>query len=98
MRAAWQRFDRDLARYIGYDVVDRNGNKIGTLECLWQDHTGEPAFVGVRTGWFMGKTHVVPAESVEPPVKVLAVESVRLPAPDLVSVAEPAMEPAPVIE
>jgi len=56
---------RDLSRYVGYDVVDRNGNNIGTLDCIWADHTGEPAFVGVRTGWFMGKTHVVPAESVE---------------------------------
>jgi uncharacterized protein (TIGR02271 family) len=65
VRAAWQRFDRDLERYIGYDVVDRNANNIGTLECLWADHRGEPAFVGVRTGWFLGKTHVVPAQSVE---------------------------------
>ena len=65
IRAAWQRFDRDLERYLGYDVVDRNGNEIGTLECLWADHEGQPAFVGVRTGWFLGKTHVVPAESVE---------------------------------
>jgi len=65
VRAAWHRFDRDLSGYVGYDVVDRNGNNIGTLDCLWTDHTGEPAFVGVRTGWFLGKTHVVPAQSVE---------------------------------
>jgi uncharacterized protein (TIGR02271 family) len=65
VRAAWHRFDRDLSQYLGYDVVDRNGNNIGTLECLWADHTGEPAFVGVRTGWLLGKTHVVPASSVE---------------------------------
>ena len=65
VRAAWERFDRDLERYIGYDVVDRDGNNIGTLECLWADHRGDPAFVGVRTGWFLGKTHVVPAQSVE---------------------------------
>jgi uncharacterized protein (TIGR02271 family) len=63
-RAAWSRFDRDLSQYIGYDVVDRNDSKIGTLECLWSDHTGEPAFVGVRTGWLFGKNHVVPAHSV----------------------------------
>jgi len=55
----------ELERYIGYDVVDRSGNKIGTLDCLWADTSGQPAFVGVRTGWFLGKTHVVPAESVE---------------------------------
>lgn len=58
-------YNRNLEQYIGYDVVDRNDNKIGTLDCLWSDHTGEPAFVGVRTGWLFGKTHVVPAQSVE---------------------------------
>jgi uncharacterized protein (TIGR02271 family) len=63
--AAWNRFDRHLEQYIGYDVVDRNGNHIGTLDCLWSDHTGQPAFVGVLTGWFLGKTHVVPAQSVD---------------------------------
>ncbi|HYG23811.1 MAG TPA: PRC and DUF2382 domain-containing protein [Verrucomicrobiae bacterium] len=63
-RAAWSRFDRDLSKYIGYDVVDQNNDKIGTLECLWSDHQGEPAFIGVRTGWFFGKNHVVPAQQV----------------------------------
>ena len=79
-RAAWHRFHNrgdtgrstqrgayttDLEQYVGYEVVDRSGNKIGTLECLWADPNGQPAFVGVRTGWFLGKTHVVPAASVE---------------------------------
>src|SRR5256714_1732495 len=56
---------QNLSRYIGHDVVDRNGNNVGTLECLWSDHTGQPAFLGVKTGWFMGKTHVVPAQRAE---------------------------------
>ncbi|HWQ93686.1 MAG TPA: PRC and DUF2382 domain-containing protein [Clostridia bacterium] len=56
---------RNIERYIDYVVVDYNDNKIGTLECLWSDHLGEPAYVGVRTGWLFGKTHVVPAESVD---------------------------------
>jgi uncharacterized protein (TIGR02271 family) len=64
-RAAWNRFDRRLERYLDYDVVDRDDTKIGTLQCLWSDHTGEPAFIGVRTGWIFGKTHVVPAQSVQ---------------------------------
>lgn len=51
----------DLTNYIGHDVVDNTRNKVGTLECLWTDHTGQPAFLGVKTGWFMGRTHVVPA-------------------------------------
>jgi uncharacterized protein (TIGR02271 family) len=65
VQAAWRRFDRNLEDYIGYDVTDRNGKEIGTAECLWADHTGEPAFLGVRTGWFLGRTHVVPAQQVE---------------------------------
>jgi len=55
----------DLNRYIDYDVVDKAGNKIGKLDCLWSDHMGEPAFLGVKTGWFFGKTHVVPAQAAE---------------------------------
>jgi len=55
----------DLNRFIGYDVVDKENKKIGTVECLWSDHTGQPAFLGVKTGWFFGKTHVVPAHSAE---------------------------------
>jgi uncharacterized protein (TIGR02271 family) len=61
----------DLNRYIGYDVVDKADNKIGTVECLWSDHAGEPAFLGVKTEWFFGKTHVVPAHA------AAASESVR---------------------
>lgn len=55
------RTDTDFSNYIGHDVVDNSGNKVGTLECLWTDHSSEPTFLGVRTGWFLGKTHVVPA-------------------------------------
>jgi uncharacterized protein (TIGR02271 family) len=56
---------RNLENYVGYDVVDRNGNKVGALECLWSDPSGEPEYIGVRTGWLFGKTHVVPADRVE---------------------------------
>jgi uncharacterized protein (TIGR02271 family) len=53
-----------LTRYIDYDVVDKADHKIGTLNCLWSEQgTGEPAFLGIKTGWFSGKAHVVPAHS-----------------------------------
>ena len=55
----------DLSKFIGHRVVDRNGSDVGTLECLWSDHNGEPAFLGVKTGWFIGRTHVVPAQRAE---------------------------------
>ena len=56
---------RNLQQYIDHNVVDQTGNKIGTLQCLWSDHQGEPAFLGVQTGWIFGKTHVVPAQRAE---------------------------------
>ena len=59
------RESRDLYQYVDYHVFDRDDSKIGTLQCLWCDHTGEPAFIGVKTGWLLGKTHVVPAEDVQ---------------------------------
>lgn len=56
---------RDLNQFIDFDVVDKKNDKVGTLDCLWSDHTGEPAFLGVKTGWVFGKTHVVPAHYAE---------------------------------
>lgn len=52
----------EYERMIGYDVEDKDGGKVGTVETLWEDHTGQPAFLGIRTGWLgLGKIHVVPA-------------------------------------
>lgn len=52
----------EYERLLGYDVEDRNGGKVGTVETIWEDHTGQPAFLGIRTGWLgLGKIHVVPA-------------------------------------
>src|SRR3954467_15486779 len=67
---------RNLEQYIDFHVVDKTGREVGTLECLWSDHTGQPAFLGVKTGWFMGKTHVVPAQQVDVNP---AAQAIRLP-------------------
>src|SRR4051794_8981846 len=53
---------RNLEQYLDHNVVDQTGKKIGTLQCIWSDHQGEPAFLGIQTGWLFGKTHVVPAQ------------------------------------
>ena len=46
---------------FGYDVVDATGNKLGTVDGVWvDDATNELEFVGVKTGWLMGKTHLIP--------------------------------------
>ncbi len=56
---------RNLEQYIDHEVVDQNGEKIGKLSCLWSDTSGEPAYLGVQTGWLFGKTHVVPADQAQ---------------------------------
>jgi uncharacterized protein (TIGR02271 family) len=51
-------------RYIDYSVIGSNGDKIGTVDSVWLDHDGDPAYLAIRTGWLgMGKTHVVPAQN-----------------------------------
>jgi uncharacterized protein (TIGR02271 family) len=69
--AAWTRAssrsrdrNRDLENLIDADVIDIHNEKVGTLQCIWSDERGEPEFIGVNTGWFFGKTHVVPANRV----------------------------------
>ena len=56
---------RSLEQYLDHNVVDQNGKKVGTLQCLWSDERSEPAYLGVQTGWLFGKTHVVPADAAE---------------------------------
>lgn len=56
----------DPARLFGYDVVDSTGGKIGTVDNVWvDDATGKLEFLGVKTGWLFGKSHVVPAEQAQ---------------------------------
>ncbi|MEX0731624.1 MAG: PRC and DUF2382 domain-containing protein [Aquisalimonadaceae bacterium] len=53
----------NLEHYIDFKVLDRDGSKVGEVEAVWEDPTGNPAFLSVRTGWLgMGRAHVVPAE------------------------------------
>src|SRR4051812_47822870 len=53
-------------RYIGYSVIDKNNEKIGAVESVWLDGSGDPAYLSVRSGWLgMGRTHVVPAQRAE---------------------------------
>jgi uncharacterized protein (TIGR02271 family) len=55
----------DEGRFIGYEVVDRDENKVGTIESAWLDETGDPAYLSVRTGWLgLGRSHIVPAQNV----------------------------------
>jgi uncharacterized protein (TIGR02271 family) len=56
----------DLERYLDYTVLDRDGDKVGSVDAVWEDHTGQPAYVAVKTGWLgFGNAHVVPAHGAE---------------------------------
>jgi sporulation protein YlmC with PRC-barrel domain len=46
---------------FGHDVYDVDGNKIGSVDNVWvDDATNALEFIGVKTGWIFGKTHVIP--------------------------------------
>ncbi len=65
-RDAWHKLEHNLERLIGFAVVDREDNKIGKVSNVLEDHTGQPAFLGVKTGWLgMGKQHVLPVGATE---------------------------------
>ena len=52
--------DVDANQLFGYDAIDVSGNKVGPVDSVWVDATGELEFVGVKTGWLMVKIHVLP--------------------------------------
>lgn len=44
-----------------YEVLDRNGRRLGPITGYWVDEaTGKPEFASVRTGWLVGKQHIIP--------------------------------------
>src|SRR5215831_7249547 len=54
-----------LEKIASYSVYDKNNRRIGTTTAIWTDKTRHPAFVGVKTTWLFGKTHIVPAYGAE---------------------------------
>jgi uncharacterized protein (TIGR02271 family) len=53
----------DYSNLIGYEVIDRNSNSVGMVNNLWTDEHGQPAFLGIDTGWIMSQIHVVPVHT-----------------------------------
>ena len=44
-----------------YEIIDANGRRLGRLTGYWVDETtNEPEFASVKTGWFLGKEHLIP--------------------------------------
>ena len=54
-----------IERVTDYEVFDSADQKIGSTSALWLDTHNQPAFIGVKTGWLLGKTHVLPAFGAE---------------------------------
>src|SRR5579884_4280805 len=53
-------------QYYDYDVIDGSGNDIGSVDNVWvDDATDALEFVGVKTGWIFGQTHVIPIENAQ---------------------------------
>ena len=50
---------------IGREVVDRDGDKIGTVGQVWADGVGQPAWASVRTGFFGMNESLVPLQTAE---------------------------------
>ncbi len=58
-------FDSPYEGILDFEVQDNGGTKVGHVDHVYIDDTGDPAFLGVKTGWLFGKSHVVPAQRVE---------------------------------
>ncbi len=54
---------QDIAQWRGDDVVDVNGEKVGTLAHVYYDaESDEPLFLGLRVGRLRPRLVLVPAE------------------------------------
>lgn len=51
---------------LDFAVVDKNGEAVGALFSSWSDQkTGGFEFLGVKTGWLLGKNHIIPAKGAQ---------------------------------
>lgn len=57
--------DSPLERMLGYNVEDSQGNRIGHVSGLWVNASNDVEFVGVKTTWLVGKTHIFPAQGMQ---------------------------------
>jgi len=55
-----------LDRLIGQEVTDAAGKKIGSVDGgSVDDASNDLDFISVKTGWLMGKTHIMPAANAQ---------------------------------
>jgi uncharacterized protein (TIGR02271 family) len=51
-------------QYAGYEVYDRDGEKIGKVDDLFVDEDDQPEYIGVRTGFLGTRSILVPMEAI----------------------------------
>ena len=60
-----ERSDRFTAledRLAGYEVYDRNGEKIGKVDDLFVDENNNPEYVGVKMGFLGTRSTLIPMD------------------------------------
>jgi uncharacterized protein (TIGR02271 family) len=64
---AGQRSDRFVEleeHYAGYEVYDRNGEKIGNVDVIFVDESDDPEYIGVKTGFLSTKSTLIPMDAI----------------------------------
>lgn len=82
--------ETQLERMLAYNVYDSSDNRIGHVSGLWVDSSNDVEFVGVKTTWLVGRTHIFPAERMQ---VNHAREIIRAPYPEEVIKNAPAFDP-----
>ena len=55
-----------VEQLLGSDVIDAEGNRIGSVENVWVDGaTNQLEFIAVKTGTVIGRTHIVPVANAQ---------------------------------
>ncbi len=55
--------------FMDEEVVDTEGNPIGTLACYWEHDEGKPVLLGIDVGGQGHHTHLMPAKDARPNAK-----------------------------
>lgn len=56
------RFAQDEGRFPGYEVYDRKGEKIGTVQRLYEDSGGGSRYLGVKRDFLSLNVEIIPFE------------------------------------
>lgn len=58
------RFAELEEHYAGYEVYDRNGEKLGNVEVIFVDESDDPMYIGVKMGFLGTKSTLIPMDAI----------------------------------